>query len=522
MIASAGTSADHALRRERRGHQAGRRAALQQRGQPEAGGERGEAGCRAPSTADAAGRSRRRARCRSGPCAGPTAAARRHPSGRGQLSCPSWFARGHGDRGNTTGPCAGSEAELAGAAADVSAMCRSLAFQAPKLEARTRRARVRSRCPRRCGRIDPAAPALPSPPDRVPQHLANRGPDGAYLVEDELDILGADEVRFLLGHALVLGDEVLVARERPVALAQVANRLVRRALGQEEAALELRGDVVHQEKGFEFLARRHRAEGLFVDIRVDRNALLDQRLLAAGPAVRSDHRVMPQRDSDPGIDDVGHHLGLVGRQRARGHVDLVLLESLVDVADRWKAGDGLIGEVHDLEGEPDPRIVRRPAAVAAEIDFRRLGDIGRLLQPRWQVLARIGDGPAGCAPDRHVVLGQLDLERRIVDQRRRRTDREEAGGEAVRLRSDVEPQQIHGMQAARAGRVLDDDCRAAGNVFRQVARQDSRLGVDIAAGTVVDHHGERLAFVELRERGRRKRDRGEHRRRGRRRGHFFS
>jgi hypothetical protein len=168
-----------------------------------------------------------------------------------------------------------------------------------------------------------------------------------------------------------------------------------------------------------------------------------------------------------------------------------------DIASGREAGDGLIREIHHLEREPDPGVVRRAAAIAAEEDLRDLGDVGRLLQPRRRIPARIGDGPSGGAADRQVILRHVDLERGIVDQRRGRTDREETGGQAVRPRSDIEAQQVHGVQAAGAGRVLDDDGGSARNMFRQVPRQDSRLGVDVAADPVVDDQGQRLALVEL-------------------------
>ena len=167
------------------------------------------------------------------------------------------------------------------------------------------------------------------------------------------------------------------------------------------------------------------------------------------------------------------------------------------------------GQVHHLEREPDPGVVRRAAAVTAEKDLRHLGDVGRLLQSGRRIPARIGDGPSGRAADRQVVLGHVDLERGIVDQRRGRADREEPSGQAVGPGSDIQPQQVHGVQAAGAGRVLDDDGRRARDMFRQVARQDSRLGVDVAADPVVDDQGERLALVELGRRRRDRRDRGE-------------
>ncbi len=61
MMASAGHEADHAVGRQRGGHQAGRGARLQQRGQAEAGGESGEAIAAAPCRGSAAGRDRTRA-----------------------------------------------------------------------------------------------------------------------------------------------------------------------------------------------------------------------------------------------------------------------------------------------------------------------------------------------------------------------------------------------------------------------------------------------------------------------------
>src|SRR5215510_14848905 len=185
--------------------------------------------------------------------------------------------------------------------------------------------------------------------------------------------------------------------------------------------------------------------------------------LTAGFFTISPTAPLPERQPHAARDDVGDDLGLVGRQRARGQVDLVLLERLVDVAGRRESGHRLIGQVHDLEREPDAGVVRGAAAVAAEIDLRRLADVGRLLQDRKGVPAGIGDGPAGGAADRHVVLPQLDLERGVVDQRGGRADGEEAGGQSVGARLDVEPEQVHGVQPAGARRVLDHDGGAACN-----------------------------------------------------------
>ena len=74
--------ADQALGGEGTGDQGGRGAALQQRGEADARRKGGEAVAQGLCRAAGADRGRRRAESRCGPCAGPTAAAPRRPSGR--------------------------------------------------------------------------------------------------------------------------------------------------------------------------------------------------------------------------------------------------------------------------------------------------------------------------------------------------------------------------------------------------------------------------------------------------------
>ena len=82
MIASASRERQRALRRERRRHQRRWRCCSAAPRSVRGRRRTRRSGCPAPSTIPSAGRSRTRARCRSGPCAGPRAATRRHPSDR--------------------------------------------------------------------------------------------------------------------------------------------------------------------------------------------------------------------------------------------------------------------------------------------------------------------------------------------------------------------------------------------------------------------------------------------------------
>src|SRR5262245_51765337 len=60
--------------------------------------------------------------------------------------------------------------------------------------------------------------SLASAADRPLEHLANVRPHRTHGLEHALDLLGADEVRLLLGDALVVGDEVRIACQRAVRL----------------------------------------------------------------------------------------------------------------------------------------------------------------------------------------------------------------------------------------------------------------------------------------------------------------
>ena len=71
---------------------------------------------------------------------------------------------------------------------------------------------------------------------------------------------------------------------------------------------------------------------------------------------------------------------------------------------------------------------------------------------------------------------------------------EMADREAIRFGDFVDV--VGGDQTARAGHVLDDKSRIAGNMLAQVARDGSRVGVVAAAGGAADDDADRFAFVE--------------------------
>ena len=112
------------------------------------------------------------------------------------------------------------------------------------------------------------------------------------------------------------------------------------------------------------------------------------------------------------------------------------------------------------------------------------------------VLAGIDQVPAAVGADHDEVI-ELDLEHRIVGQRRRRAGGEIADRQAVGPRADVQTELVHGGSTAGAWHIAQDDRGLAGNVFLQVPLIDPRLGIGIAADAVVDQDGQDLALVEL-------------------------
>ena len=68
----------------------------------------------------------------------------------------------------------------------------------------------------------------------------------AHAFEQRGEFLRFDKVRLFAGHFLIIGDEIRVGGGLLKAFAQSFDRFLRRALGQDEAALQFRADVGHQ------------------------------------------------------------------------------------------------------------------------------------------------------------------------------------------------------------------------------------------------------------------------------------
>ena len=84
--------------------------------------------------------------------------------------------------------------------------------------------------------------------------------------------------------------------------------------------------------------------------------------------------------------------------------------------------------------------------------------------------------------------------RRIAHDLPRNIQGEEADGLAVRRRF---AELVAADDATGAADVLDDDGGIAGNVVRQMQRNDAAFEIGRAAGRIVDDHRDRLALVEL-------------------------
>lgn len=89
----------------------------------------------------------------------------------------------------------------------------------------------------------------------------------------------------------------------------------------------------------------------------------------------------------------------------------------------------------------------------------------------------------------HGEIVELHPQGGIIDQGLGSAGGEMTSRKAVRLRADIEAELVHGGGAAGSRHVADDHGRIAGDVSGQVSLVDARLGVGIAADSVVHHHG---------------------------------
>src|SRR5262249_39877866 len=103
-------------------------------------------------------------------------------------------------------------------------------------------------------------------PDRLAQHALDFGGDVADALEDPLPLPPRHQLGLLAGDLAVVFDEILVLLDCVKRLAQRQRRLHWRSLGQEDTALHLGADVIHQEQRLVFRARGLLAEGLQVEI----------------------------------------------------------------------------------------------------------------------------------------------------------------------------------------------------------------------------------------------------------------
>jgi hypothetical protein len=127
------------------------------------------------------------------------------------------------------------------------------------------------------------------------------------------------------------------------------------------------------------------------------------------------------------------------------------------------------------------------------LEVVRLHDVGRDPEAGRRVLAGIRHQRILEARDHHEVR-IVGAKRRVCNQLGNHVQGEEADGFAVRRRF---AKLVAADDAAGAADILDDDGRLAGDVVRQVLRDDASLDVGRSAGRIVDDHGDGLALVEL-------------------------
>src|SRR6266545_2284690 len=82
------------------------------------------------------------------------------------------------------------------------------------------------------------------------QHLLDHRTDVADAHEDPLDLLGRDQLRVIAGDLLEILDKVLVLLDRVERPPQLTRRVHRRALREEDSALHLGRDIVHEKQRF--------------------------------------------------------------------------------------------------------------------------------------------------------------------------------------------------------------------------------------------------------------------------------
>ena len=153
----------------------------------------------------------------------------------------------------------------------------------------------------------------------------------------------------------------------------------------------------------------------------------------------------------------------------------------------------LILDTQKVEGE---QLIDRVGILDAErerLEITRLHHVGRDLEAGRRVAPHVDDQRTLDSGDEdEVEIARAD--RSAADDLRDHVEGEEADRLAVGRRFT---ELVAADQAAGAADVLHHDGRVAGNLRRQVLRDDAPLDVGRTAGRIVDDHGDRLALVEL-------------------------
>jgi hypothetical protein len=173
-----------------------------------------------------------------------------------------------------------------------------------------------------------------------------------------------------------------------------------------------------------------------------------------------------RRHGDAGVDELRDGLRLPSGQRRAGEIDLVLRHRFVNGADADETGDHLVGDVQQFERETQPRVVHRRTRIASDKDVFRLEKIRWVSKSRRYVLAAISERVAARGANNDKV-GDVDLQGRVLADRRDWSEREVPERQPIGFRSDIQTEHVHTIDAAGPGRVLHDDIGTARNVFAQ-------------------------------------------------------
>src|SRR5262249_7619395 len=191
-------------------------------------------------------------------------------------------------------------------------------------------------------------------------------------------------------------------------------------------------------------------------------------------------------------------------------IDSAALEREPRRGTRAIAGDVFEGHAEHVHGEPQPQVLGRIDAQAADDETSGVDDVGRMLQPGRHVGTREVDGRAGLRGDELVALE--------VDAKAFGIERVHEGGAGEISRHGAVARrdfaQIFGADdAAGAVHVLNHDVGLTLDVAGKMLGKQPALDVGRPAGGEVDQDGEALAAVErFIGRGGRRGDRSKRRR----------